>query len=79
MFYNAESVFRYLEVSFTPFGCRKENIRLAPERYCVDNMQYRSVGEVAAVARLLLVHYRNYGDSGVTAQIWHEWRAFHVN
>jgi hypothetical protein len=79
MFYNAETAFRYLKVSLTPFGCGKENLCLAPERYCLDIMQYRCVGEVAAVARLLLVYYRTYGDGGVTAQIWHKWRAFHVN
>lgn len=55
MFYNTETVFQYLKVSFIPFGYGKENLRLAPERYCVDNMQYRYVGEVAAIARLLFV------------------------
>jgi hypothetical protein len=34
-------------------------------------MRYRCVGEVAAVARLLLVYYRYQANSGVTPQIWH--------
>jgi hypothetical protein len=41
----------------TPLLGGEKHLRFAPERYCVGKMQYRHVGEVAAVARLLLVYY----------------------